>query len=90
MDDPRPTPSTDPVGTPDGEHSWHRVLGADELGDERVTTVSVGRRTLCVTRVGDTFGVLDNACPHLGGPVGEGSIVKGGLRCPWLGYDYSP
>jgi len=90
MDDPRPTPSTDPVGTPDGEHSWHRVLGADELGDERVTTVSVGRRTLCVTRVGDTFGVLDNACPHQGGPLGEGSIEQGWLRCPWHGYDYSP
>jgi pyruvate oxidase len=85
-----PVPSTVPVPAPDGPHEWHRVLAPDELGDQRVTTVSVGRRTLCVTRVGDTFGVLDNACPHQGGPLGEGSIERGWLRCPWHGYDYSP
>ena len=45
---------------------------------------------LCVTRVDDTYGVLDNACPHQGGPLGEGSIERGWLRCPWHGYDYSP
>lgn len=83
-------PSEEPVPLPTGEYAWHRVLGPDDLEEGRVTTVAVGRRTLCVTRVGDTFGVLDNACPHQGGPLGEGSIEKGWLRCPWHGYDYSP
>jgi thiamine pyrophosphate-dependent acetolactate synthase large subunit-like protein/nitrite reductase/ring-hydroxylating ferredoxin subunit len=69
---------------------WHRVLGVDELDDERVTTVTIGRRQLCVSRVGDQYGVLDNRCPHQGGPLGEGSIEGGWLRCPWHGYDYSP
>ena len=90
MDEPQPSPSTEPVGVPDGPHEWPRVLGRDELGDQRVTTVTGGRRSLCVTRVGDTFGALDNACPHQGGPLGEGSIERGWLRCPWHGYDYSP
>lgn len=85
-----PQPSSAPVPTPDGEHSWHRVLGHDELADQRVTTVTVGRRQLCMTRVGDRYGALDNACPHQGGPLGEGSIERGWLRCPWHGYDYSP
>ena len=31
-----------------------------------------------------------NHCPHQGGPLGEGSIEKGLLRCPWHGYDYDP
>jgi len=90
MDDQQPSPSTDPVPVPGGPHAWHRVLGPDELGDHRVTSVAVGRRSLCLTRVGDTFGALDNACPHQGGPLGEGSIERGWLRCPWHGYDYSP
>jgi len=90
MSDASPTPSTDPVDAPDGPHEWHRVLDPDELGDHRVTTVTVGRRSLCMTRVGDAFGALDNACPHQGGPLGEGSIERGWLRCPWHGYDYSP
>ncbi len=86
----RPVPSAEPVAVPEGPHRWHRVLGPDELGDGRVTTVTVGRRSLCLTRVGDAYGALDNACPHQGGPLGEGSIERGWLRCPWHGYDYSP
>ncbi|GAB2756539.1 thiamine pyrophosphate-binding protein [Nocardioides salsibiostraticola] len=83
-------PSTQSVPTPDGEHTWHKVLDADGLPDGRVTTVTVGRRTLAVTNVEGTFGAMDNKCPHQGGPLGEGSIEKGWLRCPWHGYDFSP
>jgi len=35
-------------------------------------------------------GALENRCPHQGGPLGEGSIENGWLRCPWHGYDYDP
>ncbi len=84
-------PSTDPIEPPaDETWSWHRLIGTDELPEERVTTVTVGRRSLAVTRSGGCFGALDNHCPHQGGPLGEGSIENGWLRCPWHGYDYSP
>jgi thiamine pyrophosphate-dependent acetolactate synthase large subunit-like protein/nitrite reductase/ring-hydroxylating ferredoxin subunit len=86
----RPTPDDAPVAVPEGPFDWHRVLGPDELGEDRVTTVVAGRRSLCITRSGDRFGALDNRCPHQGGPLGEGSIEGGWLRCPWHGYDYSP
>ena len=69
---------------------WHRVAELGDLDDGRVRTVVVGTRTLVLTRVGDTYGALDNRCPHQGGPLGEGSIEKGWLRCPWHGYDYDP
>ncbi len=55
-----------------------------------MTTVTVGHETLCVTRSDGEYGCLGNACPHQGGPLGEGSIEGGWLRCPWHGYDYSP
>ena len=74
----------------DDTATWHRVLGADELPEGRVTTVTVGRRSLAVTHHDGRYGCLDNACPHQGGPLGEGSIEGGWLRCPWHGYDYSP
>ena len=83
-------PSTAPVTVPEGAHEWRKVLAPDELPEGRVTTVSVGRRTLAVTHVDGRFGVMSNRCPHQGGPLGEGSIEKGWLRCPWHGYDYSP
>lgn len=69
---------------------WHRVLAPGELAEGRVTTRTAGHRTVALTRVGDRFGALDNRCPHQGGPLGEGSIENGLLRCPWHGYDYDP
>jgi len=74
----------------DTNTTWHRVAELDDLEEGRVKTVHVGRRTLVLTRYQDRYGCLDNACPHQGGPLGEGSIEKGWLRCPWHGYDYNP
>jgi thiamine pyrophosphate-dependent acetolactate synthase large subunit-like protein/nitrite reductase/ring-hydroxylating ferredoxin subunit len=70
--------------------NWVRVADVDDLPDHRVRTVVAGRRSIVLTRVGDAYGALDNRCPHQGGPLGEGSIEKGWLRCPWHGYDYDP
>jgi pyruvate oxidase len=69
---------------------WHRVADVDALADGRVMTVTAGRVSLALTRFNGTYGALDNHCPHQGGPLGEGSIEKGWLRCPWHGYDYDP
>ncbi len=85
-----PKPSTAVPALPAGEFAWHRLIGVDELEVGRVTTVTVERENLCVTRTEAGFGCLANACPHQGGPLGEGSIEGGWLRCPWHGYDYSP
>ena len=87
---PHPTPSTVVPALPAGEFVWHRLMGVDNLDVGRVTTVTVGHESLCVTRTEAGFGCLVNACPHQGGPLGEGSIEGGWLRCPWHGYDYSP
>ena len=88
--DTAPRPSTDTPAPPEGAATWHRILGPDELPDGRVTTVTVDQRSYAVSHLDGTYGVLDNRCPHQGGPLGEGSIEKGWLRCPWHGYDYSP
>ncbi len=93
-DDPTRDVATQGDTTHDGpthsDRTWHRILGPDELPEGRVTTVTVGRRSLAVTHHEGAYGCLDNACPHQGGPLGEGSIENGWLRCPWHGYDYSP
>ncbi len=69
---------------------WHRVLDANELPEGRVTTVTAGHRSVALTHYDGSFGALDNRCPHQGGPLGEGTIENGLLRCPWHGYDYCP
>ena len=69
---------------------WHRVEPVDVPGEGRVRSVTVGGRTVALARCGGSLGALENRCPHQGGPLGEGSIENGWLRCPWHGYDYDP
>jgi thiamine pyrophosphate-dependent acetolactate synthase large subunit-like protein/nitrite reductase/ring-hydroxylating ferredoxin subunit len=69
---------------------WHRVADLDELPEGRVKTVAAGHRSLALTHFDGRYGALSNRCPHQGGPLGEGTIEKGMLRCPWHGYDYCP
>ncbi len=83
-------PSRRPPPDPPGPASWRKVLEPDQLPEGRVTTVTVDQRSYAATNVDGQVGLLDNRCPHQGGPLGEGSIEQGWLRCPWHGYDYSP
>ena len=53
-------------------------------------TVTAGHKDLCLTHFQGEFTALDNKCPHQGGPLGEGSIENGQLRCPWHGWDFCP
>ncbi|MCU7813280.1 MAG: Rieske 2Fe-2S domain-containing protein, partial [Candidatus Thiodiazotropha sp. (ex Notomyrtea botanica)] len=69
---------------------WHKVLSKDELPEGRVTSVTCKKQTLCMSHHEGEYGALDNKCPHQGGPLGEGSIENGLLRCPWHGWDYDP
>ncbi|HAA17659.1 MAG TPA: pyruvate oxidase, partial [Cytophagales bacterium] len=71
--------------------SWFKVLDSkNDLPEGRVTTAQAGHNTVCLTHWEGKICALDNACPHQGGPLGEGSIENGLLRCPWHGWDYHP
>jgi len=70
---------------------WHKVLDDKSfLAEGRVITVHAGTKEICLTHFKGKICALDNKCPHQGGPLGEGSIEKGLLRCPWHGWDYHP
>ncbi len=70
---------------------WHKVL--DDKGDlkeGRVMTVTAGHQSICLAHFEGKLCALDNKCPHQGGPLGEGSIENGLIRCPWHGWDFHP
>lgn len=77
------------------ETVWYRVADVDALQDGEVRTVQAGSQAIALTRYQGEYAALDNACPHQGGPLGEGSIdcdAQGDcwLRCPWHGWDFHP
>jgi pyruvate oxidase len=70
---------------------WHKVLDNPKgLPEGRVQTVTAGHQSFCLTHHKGKMACLDNKCPHQGGPLGEGSIENGMLRCPWHGWDFDP
>jgi len=70
---------------------WHQVLtNKNELAENRVMTVTAGHKDLCLTHWKGEWTAMENRCPHQGGPLGEGSIENGLLRCPWHGWDFCP
>lgn len=72
------------------KNEWHKVIAGDELDDNSVTTVTAGVTPICLAKFEGKYHALSNRCPHQGGPLGEGLIEGGFVRCPWHGYEYSP
>lgn len=70
---------------------WHKVLdNPADLPEGRVMSVTAAHQSFCLSHYEGEFACLTNKCPHQGGPLGEGSIENGFLRCPWHGWDYHP
>jgi nitrite reductase/ring-hydroxylating ferredoxin subunit len=60
-----------------------RVAAKADFPEGRVATVTAGERRLALVNSGGSLFCLDDTCPHSGGPLGEGTLVQGTLRCPW-------
>ncbi len=64
-----------------------RVCDEADLPREGQVCEMAGGR-LCVARVGGRITVLDNACPHHEGPLGQGMIENGRVICPYHGWAF--
>ena len=40
-------------------------------------------------KINGTVYALDNACPHMGGPLGEGEVENDVVTCPWHGWQFN-
>ena len=60
-----------------------------ELPVGRAKSVVVGNRKIALFRTSSGFFASDNACPHRGGPLGDGDLFGEEIVCPWhlWGFD---
>jgi nitrite reductase (NADH) small subunit/3-phenylpropionate/trans-cinnamate dioxygenase ferredoxin subunit len=53
-------------------------------------TVEIKGVWIALFNVDGRFYAIDNACPHAGGPLGDGKLREGGVvECPWHGWRFS-
>lgn len=75
-------------------YQWHKVLSkedADKYPLNSITHRNVDGKCIALLRFDDGFFILDNYCPHKGGPLAQGKLDdQGYLVCPWHKYQYNP
>ncbi len=64
------------------------VARAEEVRPGTAAVVRAGERELALYNVGGTFYATQNACLHLGGPLGDGVLRECVVTCPWHGWQY--
>ena len=60
----------------------------ERLSREGVVRESVAGVEILAVMTDQGIRVYNGICPHLGGPLLEGSVRDQVLRCPWHGYQY--
>lgn len=46
------------------------------------------KEKIALFNINGTIHALENSCPHMGGPLGEGDIDEGTVICPWHGWQF--
>lgn len=57
------------------------------LGEARIVRIPDGREVALFNIDGKIF-ALNNECPHMGGPLGEGEIEGCCVTCPWHAWQF--
>ncbi|MBX6361078.1 Rieske (2Fe-2S) protein [Pseudacidobacterium ailaaui] len=66
-----------------------RICGTSELpASGAAREIASGDRMLCVANEGGVISVMDNVCPHRGGPLGQGMVEAGKIICPWHAWAF--
>ena len=64
------------------------VLHKNALSPGELTEVIIAGTAIAIANVDGVFHALSNACPHAGGPLGEGQLENALLRCSYHGWAF--
>jgi nitrite reductase/ring-hydroxylating ferredoxin subunit len=70
------------------EPGWHVLMSLSDLPERQVVRRMLGEVPVLAIRDGDRVDVLADRCSHLSGPLSDGSLDEGCVRCPWHGSTF--
>ncbi len=59
-----------------------------DIPTDRALRVTTGEHDLALFQLDGEVYALENACPHKGGPLGEGVVENGCVLCPLHGWAF--
>jgi nitrite reductase (NADH) small subunit len=68
--------------------AWISLCELGELAEDQGKFVQMDGHELAVFLHDGAVRVMDNTCPHAGGPLWEGTIEDGCCVCPWHGWSF--
>jgi len=63
-----------------------KVAKAADVPPGQGRVVQAGEKSLALFNVDGAYHVIDNTCPHRGGPLGDGDLEGRVAICPWHGW----
>jgi nitrite reductase/ring-hydroxylating ferredoxin subunit/uncharacterized membrane protein len=73
---------------PPQDMTWAPVAQLAELREGEPQRVEVSGVRVLLVRQGDKVYAIGEVCSHLGGPLAEGKVEAGTVRCPWHGSSF--
>ena len=67
---------------------FKKALNKSQLPSGQARTVEIDGKAIALFNVDGEFYALDNACPHRGGPLGDGDLAGKEVTCPWHGWTF--
>jgi nitrite reductase/ring-hydroxylating ferredoxin subunit/uncharacterized membrane protein len=72
----------------ESEARWTDVAAEAELKDATPLRVMAGEIPVMLVKQGSGVRALSATCTHAGGPLDEGTLVGGCVKCPWHGSEF--
>lgn len=72
------------------EPQWEKAAEVDEVNDNGTKKLNLYSQQILLSKVNGKYGAIEGICPHQGGPLIDGKIEDGIIRCPWHGHPFDP
>lgn len=72
------------------DSEWVKVAEKEELKDNDTKKLMLLSQQILLTRLNGLYGAIEGVCSHQGGPIIDGKIDEGVIRCPWHGHSFDP
>ncbi len=72
----------------DSQEEWLEIAKIADFKQDAIKVVQLQNKRIAVTKTDKGFFAVDARCPHQGGPLGDGEVCEGKIRCPWHGFKF--